>query len=299
MTFLHSSLPPHHPQQAISMGLSSASRQDSATASAVLADLPGRDSVPDRHHPQRRRPGSVAHVPSAAELNPSSTVQSVVESEEGLSVRPIERDQRQERQRQGEAGKSASARLVKSIRPLGPASASTSLSSLTTTHDSRSSERNPTYVHHAAGSDTSAPPAREHTPLSHTNSGRDIAEDGVTEAVPSADATSATLEETQMPQNTGDGGRMLSIPELESAGGDVEEAVTAAAAAVAAVDGSDRESVAYLADARGMGESPAAAREEPDEPAASEGVVIRVVISGPHASFLHMRVFPSTTAGQV
>lgn len=29
------------------------------------------------------------------------------------------------------------------------------------------------------------------------------------------------------------------------------------------------------------------------------GVVIRVLISGAHASFLHMRVFPSTTAGQV
>lgn len=30
------------------------------------------------------------------------------------------------------------------------------------------------------------------------------------------------------------------------------------------------------------------------------GVVIRVVrMSGPHSSFLHMRVFPSTTAGQV
>ena len=34
-------------------------------------------------------------------------------------------------------------------------------------------------------------------------------------------------------------------------------------------------------------------------PAAPAGVVIRVLISGPHASFLHMRVFPSTTAGQV
>ncbi|CAM9860812.1 unnamed protein product [Ectocarpus sp. 12 AP-2014] len=33
--------------------------------------------------------------------------------------------------------------------------------------------------------------------------------------------------------------------------------------------------------------------------APSEGVVIRVLISGAHASFLHMRVFPSTTAGQV
>ncbi len=29
------------------------------------------------------------------------------------------------------------------------------------------------------------------------------------------------------------------------------------------------------------------------------GVVIRVFISGAHASFLHIRVFPSTTAGQV
>lgn len=34
-------------------------------------------------------------------------------------------------------------------------------------------------------------------------------------------------------------------------------------------------------------------------PMAPEGVVIRVLISGAHASFLHMRVFPSTTAGQV
>ena len=33
--------------------------------------------------------------------------------------------------------------------------------------------------------------------------------------------------------------------------------------------------------------------------AAPGGVVIRVLISGAHASFLHMRVFPSTTAGQV
>lgn len=33
--------------------------------------------------------------------------------------------------------------------------------------------------------------------------------------------------------------------------------------------------------------------------AAPSGVVIRVFISGANASFLHMRVFPSTTAGQV
>lgn len=32
---------------------------------------------------------------------------------------------------------------------------------------------------------------------------------------------------------------------------------------------------------------------------ACDGVVIRVLISGAHSSFLHMRVFPSTTAGQV
>ncbi|CAM9975570.1 unnamed protein product, partial [Ectocarpus sp. 8 AP-2014] len=54
----------------------------------------------------------------------------------------------------------------------------------------------------------------------------------------------------------------------------------------------------------GSGETAAAAAKENLSPplpvaAPSEGVVIRVLISGAHASFLHMRVFPSTTAGQV
>lgn len=38
---------------------------------------------------------------------------------------------------------------------------------------------------------------------------------------------------------------------------------------------------------------------ETEAAAAPSGVVIRVFISGANASFLHMRVFPSTTAGQV
>lgn len=53
----------------------------------------------------------------------------------------------------------------------------------------------------------------------------------------------------------------------------------------------------------GVTAAAAAAKENlsPPSPVAapSEGVVIRVLISGAHASFLHMRVFPSTTAGQV
>ncbi|CAM9743230.1 unnamed protein product [Ectocarpus sp. 6 AP-2014] len=54
----------------------------------------------------------------------------------------------------------------------------------------------------------------------------------------------------------------------------------------------------------GSGVTAAAAAKENLSPplpvaAPSEGVVIRVLISGAHASFLHMRVFPSTTAGQV
>ena len=61
-------------------------------------------------------------------------------------------------------------------------------------------------------------------------------------------------------------------------------------------EGSGAETEVAAAQA-GEARGPAPAVPVPVTPAA--GVVIRVLISGAHASFLHMRVFPSTTAGQV
>lgn len=67
----------------------------------------------------------------------------------------------------------------------------------------------------------------------------------------------------------------------QTSGGKTEESRSTSAVAVAAPP------------------APAAAAAAAEEDAAAAGVVIRVLISGAHASFLHMRVFPSTTAGQV
>lgn len=132
----------------------------------------------------------------------------------------------------------------------------------------------------ARGCDNNANPTVPGTPRS-------------TPAKPGTDAAS----ERHFPHD-GASPQAVDTPELSrSAAGPM--AVEAAAAETAVGAQGDQAAVSKARRGAGASETTTMAEGVTAKTRATEGVVIRVMISGAHASFLHMRVFPSTTAGQV